>query len=150
MQFRAVVMKFVGRQLFFVGGGGGVWPESWAGAGRDTGECLRLQTLTWKRQRRKVHERTCSRISRSASHKRRSSLFGELRSAFTRSFYSYQLLVMVIKYIPSARHQLLGSGAPRRGLAGRWGGGLPACLAGWLAGWLGSAVALLAAMCKTE
>lgn len=45
---------------------------------------------------------------------------------------------MVIKYIPSARHQLLGSGAPQRGLAGSWswGGGLPSCLpalAGWLA-----------------
>lgn len=56
-----------------------------------------------------------------------------VRSAFTRSFHSYQLLVMLIKYIPGARrHQLLASGAPQRGLAGSWGEGwglasLPAC-----------------------
>ena len=88
---------------------------------------------------------SCAQISPSASHKLWSSLFRELCSAFTRSFYSYQLLVMVIKYIPSARHQLLGSGAPQRGLAGNWGwgGGLPA----WLAG---LAAAVLAAMCNRE
>ncbi|KAK5914972.1 hypothetical protein CesoFtcFv8_000607 [Champsocephalus esox] len=44
---------------------------------------------------------------------------------------------MVIKYIPNARHQLQGSGAPQRGLAGSWGGGL-------------AAAAALAAMWETE
>ncbi len=85
---------------------------------------------------RPVH--TNSQISGSASHKLWSSLFRELCSAFTRSFYSYQLLVMVIKYIPSARHQLLGSGAPQRGLAGSWGWGgvLLAWLAWRLLSWL--------------
>lgn len=70
-----------------------------------------------------------------------------VRSAFTRSFYSYQLLVMVIKYIPGVRHQLLGSGAPQRGLAGRCRGGslawppacLPACLSDCLAALLAAA-----------
>lgn len=57
-----------------------------------------------------------------------------VRSAFTRSFHSYQLLVMLIKYIPGARrHQLLASGAPQRGLAGSWGLGGLACLPALLA-----------------
>ena len=77
-------------------------------------------------------------------------MFGELCSAFTRSFYSYQLLVMVIKYIPSARHQLLGSGAPQRGLAGSWELGRGIALPGWLACSLAWRAAVLAAMCKAE
>lgn len=94
------------------------------------------------KRKRSAHMHACpytySQISRSASHKLWSSLFGELCSAFTRSFYSYKPLVMVIKYIPSASHQLLGSGAPQRGLAGCWGwvGGLPGWLALRLLSWL--------------
>lgn len=57
---------------------------------------------------------------------------------------------MVIKYIPSARHQLLGSGAPQRGLAGSWELGRGIALPGWLACSLAWRAAVLAAMCKAE
>lgn len=103
MPFKAVVMKFAGLQLsfFFL-----LLREGWSKGG-----CKRLSLIPSRRVQSQGksganRNHTCpyTHVISVLAIGFPQILIQLVRGAFTRSFYSYQLLVMVIKYIPGARH----------------------------------------------